>query len=140
MAKNKSKGKHQAKSRRPAFVNKTKPKSSPSVDQSVLIRKIEEDLSRDDGFVSDIRKQEREVTTRRMIKLFCVGMHSKYKFGNSRLAELMDFMADDINYLLKYSDDDAGDFWYRIDQYLKKHNLEFYETEDEYNSKEIKTP
>lgn len=42
-------------------------------------------------------------------------------------------MVDLINEEIKANDGDVGDFWYRVDEELKKRGINFYPSEDDIN-------
>lgn len=77
------------------------------------------------------RRDEREITTRRLIKLMCYVLHENEKFGKLRCSRTTLGIVDLINQGLEYWEGDTGDFWYAVDRALAFMGPEFYPSEDD---------
>lgn len=132
VAKSKNKSRRNKK-KSPSFVQKTRPKVPDEVKKQLELRKVEEEVKQASDLVNQIRSQTRDNVTRQMIKIMCISLKELYGFGRKRCATLLNWMADLINEEIKANDGDVGDFWYRVDEELKKHGMNFYPSEDDIN-------
>ena len=86
-------------------------------------------------FIKDsIKKEledERNKTTRRLIKLMCIILHNHRKFGKQRLTQTVMGIVDLIEQGFDHWEGDSGDFWYKIDEELSKLGIDFYPPEEE---------
>lgn len=96
--------------------------------QQINYNKVREAISTE---LTDARKDERDKTVRRMVKILCLVLHEKRGFGKQRLAETVNEMAEQILKGIEFWDNDVGDFWYKVDKTLEQYGINFYPTEDE---------